>query len=210
VAETHDLEALRLLLISVHYRSPAGFSIGMDADNKPLYPDLDEAETRLDYFYRTLERLDAFVGTLATPPSPPPTELATRFLEAMDDDFNTAAAIGHLYDAFVLANKLLDDPKAAPKAERQTTLTALARDARMAGETLGIMRRPPADFLTGRRTRLCQRRKIDAQAVEASIVERTQARAAKNFQRADEIRATLKAQGVELMDGSKATTWRVV
>jgi cysteinyl-tRNA synthetase len=210
VAETHDLEALRLLLISVHYRSPAGFSIGMDADNKPLYPDLDEAETRLDYFYRTLERLDAFVGALATPPSPPPTELTTRFLEAMDDDFNTAAAIGHLYDAFVLANKLLDDPKAAPKAERQATLTALARDARMAGETLGIMRRPPADFLTGRRTRLCQRRKIDAQAVEASIVERTQARAAKNFQRADEIRATLKAQGVELMDGSKATTWRVV
>jgi len=71
------------------------------------------------------------------------------------------------------------------------------------------MRRPPADFLMGRRTRLCQRRKIDAQAVEASIVERTQARADKNFQRADEIRATLKTQGVELMDGPKGTTWRV-
>ena len=209
-AETHDLEALRLLLISVHYRSPAGFSIARDPAGQPLYPDLDEAEARLDYFYRTLERLDAFAASLANLPSPPPSELATRFVEAMDNDFNTAANIEHLYDAFVLANKLLDDPKAAPKPERQATLTALARDARIVGATLGIMRRPPADFLTGRRDRLCLRRKIDPKAVEASIAERTAARAAKNFQRADEIRAGLKELGVELMDGPKDTTWRVV
>jgi cysteinyl-tRNA synthetase len=209
-AETHDLEALRLLLISVHYRSPAAFSIARDDAGQPVYPDLDEAEARLDYFYRTLERLDAFVGTLASPPTPPPSELATHFVEAMDDDFNTAAGIGHLYDAFVLANKLLDDAKAAPKAERQATLTALARDARMLGATLGIMRRPPAEFLNSRRARLCVRRKIDPQSVESGITERAAARAAKEFQRADDIRAGLKARGVELMDGPKGTTWRVV
>jgi cysteinyl-tRNA synthetase len=206
----HDLEALRLLLISVHYRSPAAFSIARDDAGQPVYPDLDEAEARLDYFYRTLERLDAFAGTLANPPTPPPSELATHFVEAMDDDFNTASGIGHLYDAFVLANKLLDDAKAAPKAERQSILTALARDARMVGATLGIMRRPPAEFLAGRRARLCVRRKIDPQAVESSIAERAAARIAKEFQRADEIRAGLKARGVELMDSAKGTTWRVV
>jgi cysteinyl-tRNA synthetase len=54
------------------------------------------------------------------------------------------------------------------------------------------------------------RRKIDAQAVESGIAERAAARAAKNFQRADEIRAELKDRGVELMDGPKGTTWRVV
>jgi cysteinyl-tRNA synthetase len=210
VAETHDLEALRLLLISVHYRSPAAFSISRNVLGNPVYPDLDEAEARLDYFYRTLERMDAFTSTLASPPSPPPSDLATRFLEAMDDDFNTAAAIGHLYDAFVMANKLLDDPKAASKPQRQATLTALARDVRMVGETLGIMRRQPGEFLTARRSRLCEQRKIDPQAVESGIAERVAARAAKNFQRADEIRAQLKEQGVELMDGAKGTTWRVV
>jgi cysteinyl-tRNA synthetase len=209
-AESNDLEALRLLLISVHYRSPAGFSIARDDAGQPRYPDLDEAEARLDYFYRTLERLDAFTGGLASQLSPPPSDLATRFVEAMDDDFNTAAGIGHLYDAFVLANKLLDDPKAAPKAERQSTLIALARDARVVGATLGIMRRPPADFLAGRRVRLCVRRKIDPQAVESSIAERAAARAARNFQRADEIRTGLKERGVELMDGPRGTTWRVV
>jgi cysteinyl-tRNA synthetase len=72
------------------------------------------------------------------------------------------------------------------------------------------MRRPPADFLIGRRARLCVRRKIDAQAVESGVAERAAARAAKNFQRADEIRAGLKDRGVELMDGPKGTTWRVV
>ncbi len=210
VAETHDLEALRLLLISVHYRSPAAFTLARDAAGGPAYPDLDEAESRLDYFYRTLERLDGYVKTLGNPPSPPPSALATRFGEAMDDDFNTAAGIGHLYDAFVLANKLLDDPKAAPKAERQSMLCALARDARVVGQTLGIMLRPPVEFLSARRARLCAQRDIDPQAVEASIAERVAARAAKDFQRADEIRAGLKAKGVELMDSPGGTTWRVM
>jgi cysteinyl-tRNA synthetase len=210
VAETHDLEALRLLLISVHYRSPANFTIARDAEGQPVYPDLDEAEARLDYFYRTLERLDAFLAQAARPPGePPPSDLAGHADAAMDDDFNTAAAIGHLFDAFVLANKLLDDAKAMPKPERAKTLAAIARDARAVGATLGIMRRPPGEFLLARRARLCVRRKIDPAAVEARIAERTAARADKDWKRADDIRAALKGEGVELMDGPAGTTWRV-
>jgi cysteinyl-tRNA synthetase len=211
VAETHDLEALRLLLISVHYRSPANFTIARDAAGAAVYPDLDEAETRLDYLYRTLERLDAFLAPLGNITDKlPPSELATNVGAAMDDDFNTAAAIGHLYEAFVLANKLLDDAKAMPKPQRKQTLAAIARDARTIGETLGIMRRPPSEFLLARRGRLCVRRGIDPAAVEAKIAERTAARAAKDFGRADEIRAELKTTGVELMDGPTGTAWRVV
>jgi cysteinyl-tRNA synthetase len=210
VAETHDLEALRLLLISVHYRSPANFTIGRTAEDQPVYPDLDEAEARLDYFYRTLERLDAFLAPLAKlPENLPPSELAKNADVAMDDDFNTAAAIGHLYDAFVLANKLLDDSKAMPKPERQQTLAVIARDARVVGATLGIMLSPPSEFLLARRDRLCVRRNIDRGVVDTRIADRTAARGAKDFKRADEIRAELKATGVELMDTPTGTTWRV-
>jgi len=210
VAETHDLEALRLLLISVHYRSPVNFTITRDSDGQAAYPDLDEAEARLDYFYRTLERVDGFLPPSSAPPAnPAPSDLATKVAEAMDDDFNTAAAIGHLYDAFVLANKLLDDAKAMPKPQRQQTLAAIARDARSVGATLGIMRRVPAEFLLARRDRLCLRRKIDRAEVDAQIAARTAARAAKDFKRADEIRAGLKAASVELMDTPTGTTWRV-
>jgi cysteinyl-tRNA synthetase len=211
VAETHDLEALRLLLISVHYRSPVNFTIARDAAGAAVYPDLDEAEARLDYFYRTLERLDAFLAPLGNITDKlPPSELAIHVGSAMEDDFNTAAAIGHLYDAFVLSNKLLDDAKALPKPQRQQTLAAIARDARGIGETLGIMRRPPAEFLLARRGRLCARRGIDPAAVEAKIAERSAARVAKDFGRADELRAELKTTGVDLMDGPTGTAWRVI
>jgi cysteinyl-tRNA synthetase len=212
VGEAHDLEALRLHLIGVHYRSPVGFTVARDeSTGAQVYPELEEAEARLAYFYRTLERLaaapdDTSAGEVVAPAG----ETLAVFREAMDDDFNTAAAVGHLYDAFVLANKLLDDAKAAPKDVRRRTLARLRRDLGACGETLGIFRRAPAAFLDAYRARLCARRRIDAGAVEARIAERASARAAKDFARADEIRKSLQAIGVELMDTPAGTTWRVV
>jgi cysteinyl-tRNA synthetase len=216
VGEAHDLEALRLLLISVHYRSPVGFTIGRDAQDRQVFPDLDEAETRLEYFYRTLERLDqagiAAAGDELGQPGevvPPADRTLTAFREAMDDDFNTAAALGQLYDSFVLANKLLDEPKAAAKDVRRRTLARLRRDLATCGETLGIFLRPPAEFLLARRVRQCARRGIDPAAVDARIGERTAARAGKDFARADEIRKALKDEGIELQDTPAGTSWRV-
>jgi len=219
VAETHDLEALRLLFVSAHYRSPVSFEVakgeskGQTESGGTAFPDLDEAEERLDYFYRTLERIDA-AGLPPGPPAPGPVvspadRTAAAFREAMDDDFNTAAAVGHLYESFVLANKLLDEPKAAAKDVRLRTLARLRDDLRACGATLGIFRRVPAEFLLARRGRLCARRGIDPAGIEARIAERAQARAAKDFKRADELRAALKAEGIELMDGPAGTAWRV-
>ena len=216
VAETHDLEALRLLLVSVHYRSPVSFEISRGADgSRPTFPDLDAAEERLDYFYRTLERIDAAglppdESQPAGPVQPPADRTLAAFTEAMDDDFNTAAAVGHLYESFVLANKLLDEPKSAARDVRSRTLSRLRAELRRCGATLGIFRQVPSKFLLARRARLCQRRNIDGQAVEDAVTARTAARAAKDFARADEIRNTLKARGIELMDTPAGTTWRVI
>jgi cysteinyl-tRNA synthetase len=211
VAETHDLEALRLLFLNVHYRSAVGFTLGRDEQNRPVYPELDEAEDRLAYFYGTLAKLaEAPAGDDKGPVLPEAEKTLSSFREAMDDDFNTAAAIGQLYEAFVLANRLLEDPKAAPKDVRRRTLARLRRDLLKCGETLGIFQRDPAAFLLARRDRQCKRRGIDQAGVEAKIKERTAARAAKDFARADEIRQALRAQGIELMDGASGTTWRVV
>jgi cysteinyl-tRNA synthetase len=215
VATSHDLEALRLLFVSNHYRSPVGFTIGSDGADGQMFPELDDAETRLDYFYRTLEGLE-LAGANAVAEAdlqgevvPPAERTLAAFREAMDDDFNTAAAVGHLYDSFVLANKLLAEPKAAPKDVRRRTLARLRRDLAVCGETLGILRRPPSEFLLARRERQCARKKIDAAAVEAQIAERQSARAAKDFARADELRKALKDGGIELMDTPTGTTWRV-
>jgi cysteinyl-tRNA synthetase len=216
VAETHDLEALRLLLISTHYRSPVGFTLGSDEQGRQTFPDLDDAEARLEYFYRTLEGLEQ-AGAGDVPEAElkgevvaPAERTLAGFREAMDDDFNTAAAIGHLYDSFVLANKLLAEPKSAPKDVRRRTLARLRRDLATCGETLGIFRRPPAEFLLARRGRQCARLGIDPAAVEAQIAARAAARVAKDFAKADEIRQALKDTRIELMDTTAGTSWRVV
>jgi cysteinyl-tRNA synthetase len=212
VQATNDLEALRLLFVSTHYRSPVGFTIGKDGET---FPDLDDAEERLEYFYRVLERLDeagagaAGQDDLSGEVVPPADRTLAAFREAMDDDFNTAAAVGHLYDSFVLANKLLDEPKSAPKDVRRRTLARLRRDLAACGETLGIFRRPPREFLLARRARRCARLGIEPASVEAQINARAAARAAKDFARADEIREALKDARVELMDTPAGTTWRV-
>jgi cysteinyl-tRNA synthetase len=211
VAETHDLEALRLLFLNVHYRSAVGFTLARDEKNQPVYPELDEAEERLAYFYGTLAKLaEAPAAEDEGPVLPEAERTLSSFQEAMDDDFNAAAAVGHLYEAFVLANKLLDDPKAAPRDVRRRTLARLRRDLLKCGETLGIFQRDPATFLLARRGRQCARLGIDGAAVDAKIAERAAARAAKDFARADEIRQALRAQRIELMDGPTGTTWRVV
>ena len=210
VAETYDLEALRLHLIGVHYRSPVAFTIAHDDQDHARYPEIDEAEARLAYYYRTLERLAAAPGdddggAVVSPAD----QTISAFREAMDDDFNTAAAIGHLSDAFLLANKLLDEPAAAAKDVRRRTLARLRKDLAACGSTLGIFQRPPSAFLDAYRLRLCARRGIDPAAVEARIGERTAARKAKDFARGDEIRRTLQEIGVELMDTPAGTNWRV-
>jgi cysteinyl-tRNA synthetase len=213
VGETHDLEALRLLLVATHYRSPVSFEIARDAAGTAIYPDLDQAEERLEYFYRTLERLEQAGLPAGEPPAgevlAPADRTHAAFHEAMDDDFNSAAALGHLYESFVLANKLLDEPKSAAKDVRLRTLARLRADFRRCGATLGIFGREPVAFLLARRARLCLRRGIDAAAVEARIADRGAARAARDFARADEIRAELKARGIEVMDAASGTTWRV-
>jgi len=210
VAETYDLEALRLHLIGVHYRSPVAFTIARDEKGHDRYPEIDEAEARLAYYYRTLERLAAAPGEDdGGAVVPPADKTISSFNDAMDDDFNTAAAIGHLSEAFLLANKLLDEPQAAAKDLRRRTLARLRRDLAACGATLGIFQRPPSEFLDAYRLRLCARRGIDPAAVEARIAERSAARKAKDFARGDEIRRTLAESGVELMDTPTGTTWRV-
>jgi cysteinyl-tRNA synthetase len=142
--------------------------------------------------------------------APPADKTRSAFQEAMDDDFNTAAALGHLSESFALANKLLDEPKAVAADVRRRTLSRLRRELRICGKTLGMFQRPPAEFLLPRRERLCARKGIAPAAVEARIADRAAARAGKDFTRADDIRRELKDQGIELMDGPSGTTWRVV
>jgi len=172
----HDPAALRLFLLGTHYRSP-----------------LEWSEDRVVDSARALERLwrpiddAAKLATSAAPAVLPP-ELAgfrRRFVEAMDDDFNTPEALAALFDLSraLRAERLSDD-----------VLVSGARELRELAGVLGLGGPRRAELDAARLTRL--------------IDERAEARRQRNWKRADEIRAEIEGLGAVLEDKATGTEWR--
>ncbi len=111
-----------------------------------------------------------------------------RFNAAMNDDFNTPVALSVLFELSHAVNK--------------SASSGLAATLRHLGGVLGLLQQDSDAFLKS----LSMHQ--DPQRIEAMILERTQARVAKDWQRADEIRKTLLDEGIELEDGPSGTTWR--
>jgi cysteinyl-tRNA synthetase len=195
-------EALRLFLLSTHYRSPINFS------DKTLA----EAEKRLDYFYETLGKVEQLIAGGPVSPEPAMTEApVAAFTEAMDDDFNTPEALATLSGPFSKLNDLAEKPgKGAQRARSQSEAAALRKSMLEVGSVLGLYQRPPAEYLAERRSHLAARLGLDIAKVEDLIAQRNEARKAKDFARADAIRAELAALHVEIMDGASGTSWKIV
>ena len=197
-----DPEALRLFFVSNHYRSPLAFS-----DET-----LATAETRIEYFYETLQRLDERLGGRKLEPGPlhgRPGEHLRAFEEAMDDDFNTAGAIAALVGLFVQMNEFLDRPPVPDRATVARTLAEMRTLALQMGGVLGLLGAEPPRWLERRRDRLVQVRGLDRGRIVTLLAERAAARKAKDFARSDAIRDELLAMGAELRDGPSGTTWKV-
>ncbi len=189
-------EAIRLFLLSHHYQNPADFS----------EKTLDENESALERLYITIKRACDLrrEGSLTED-----RELANslkRFkqgwFKAMCNDFNTADAIGDLFELSRAINRSVDSIGWTP------TLDEAIKEMKTLGNILGILEYQPDDYL--RKEKLSKRPiEITEQEIEELIRERTEARKAKNWKRADEIREYLKSKGIILEDTPKGTIWRI-
>jgi len=188
-------EALRLFLISTHYRSPMDFSLAA----------VEESFRALVRLYETLARVDANAGKPSAPPRPilPPTPRLASFVAAMDDDLNSAQAVAVLFDLVRELNRLLDAGDLAVAADVRRELASVAA-------VLGVGQSDPEEFLAAERKRALAAGGLDSAEVERRIAQRAEARGAKDWQRADEIRAKLLDSGIALEDGTGETTWRPV
>ncbi len=205
VLDRFDPEVVRYFLLTTHYRSPIEFS---DAQ-------LSEAEASLDKYYTTLGRIqdfaekdtdspetaskyaEMFSGTVASFPK--------KFAEAMDDDFNTALAIGHIFELIRELNKFLDSKPRGFK-NRELILTAGERLSE-AGKVLHLFDRTPPEWYAS----LMKVKGIGLSETEIlqKIQERRDARAGKDWQRADAIRRELEGRGIILEDKQERTDWKV-
>lgn len=199
--EIYDAEALRLFLLSSHYRSPIEFD----------HEHIKEAEAMLDRFYSTSMRIEE-LEVSPTGNSGTVSELKShldalrkKFEEAMDDDFNTAKAIGVFYEFIKDLNRFMD--KKPSGGDEVYIIKESEKALRELGKVLNLFQRRAIDFYRD----LLRVRKIDISEneIDRLIQERAQARREKNWQRADEIRKELLNKGIILEDKPDRTVWKV-
>lgn len=207
----HHPEAVRFFLLSTHYRSPIDFSL----------ENISNTEKSMEGFYRMFETFERITGTSFYDLSAPAqrgdtTDLSSlpddvagttstlrdRFLEAMDDDFNTGGAIGILFElrrainGFITANKL--EEKASD--EQKAQLTTLATLFKELSTLIGVFRESIAknsgaddEFVNG--------------LMDLILDIRKQARTDKNWAVADKIRDALSELNVVIEDGKEGVRW---
>jgi len=205
-------EALRLFLLSNHYRSPVDFS----------FQNMAEARANLDRFYSVLQGVEEFLaGRKEAIPLTPETlrgvakevyekvyTVKEKFLEAMDDDFNTALALGHLHDLTRTLNRVLGD-KGFCKDPAAAVLLGEGRSRLLeSGKIMGLFRQAPLEFFSGQRKRYLQAKGLQEKEIQDLVTRREAARKARDWARADEIRAQAASLGIVLEDGPAGTTWR--
>jgi cysteinyl-tRNA synthetase len=197
--EEYHPEVLRLFLLSKQYRSPLDFS----------RKDVAGLQSGLVRIYRTLERLNDLLG----PDEDFSPQTASEdgggffheFCEMMDDDLNTAGALGLIFEKIREINRLLDRDGTVP-SETLNRLRTDRTELHEAGDILGLFREAPARFFE---QLAAPSTEINSAEIDTLVEKRSQARAAKDWATSDAIRDQLKEMGVILEDGPQGTTWRL-
>ncbi|MBR0257273.1 MAG: cysteine--tRNA ligase [Synergistaceae bacterium] len=189
--ERYNPLAVRFFLLSAHYRSPINFAPENLEQAQAGVERLRNCRSDLDFAAKTRKGDSAFdTGKYKSQLE----ELRGKFAEAMNDDFNTAAAMGVLFDVVYLINTSLKENETLP--EDFYTLSKNALDEY--DSILGVFGKDDAET----------EHDEESAEIERLIHERAEARKSKNFARSDEIRDSLKARGIVLEDTPQGTKWK--
>ncbi len=180
VADKFGYEPIRYIMIASHYRSPINYSLEI----------IEQAKASLDRLYTCRKNAEFALSHAGEGGEAPAflSEKKAEFIAAMEDDLNTADAIGVL---FTLAKEI--NILSADADTKKNTLSACLDTFNELADVLGLLYQNEEDD-------------IDSE-VEALIAERTEARKNKNFKRADEIRDQLKNMGIVLEDTPQGVKW---
>jgi len=178
---------LRFYIVAAHYRSHVEFS----------FEALDEAAQGFRRIENFLDRAAAALGE----PVPSGGMLCADFIDAMDDDLGTPAAVAVIYDLVREGNKLLSGDGRDPDALRGT-----AASVRAMLDVLGLDPADPAWGMSSSGSEEKLKSAVDV-LVQGLLGQRTEARAAKDFATADAIRDRIRAAGIEIEDTPNGPQW---
>ncbi|MBQ6807419.1 MAG: cysteine--tRNA ligase [Lachnospiraceae bacterium] len=186
ISEKYDLQILRFFMLSAHYRSPLNFSADLMEAAKNGYERIVTSVSNLNFLLEKAQNdaMSAEEEKLVEEAK----GFITKFDEAMDDDFNTADAISAIFELVKFANTN------ATEASSKAFVKALKEEIVMLSDICGLIVEKEAEIL-------------DTE-IEQLIQERQDARKAKNFARADEIRDLLLEKGIILEDTREGVKWK--
>ena len=186
IGEKYDLQVIRFFMLSAHYRSPLNFSAELVESSKNGLDRIKTAASRLEEVMGSGAEgamTDAEVSNVAAMD-----ELVKRYEAAMEDDLNTADAISIIFELVKLINTSVGDDTTKEYATKAYNTLELLSDI------LGIIIKEEKGLLD--------------EEIENLIQERQDARKAKNFARADEIRNLLTEKGIILEDTREGVRWK--
>lgn len=182
VAEKFDYEVIRFFMLSAHYRNPINFSDLL----------LEQAKSGLSRIYTCIDNLEFLKKNLSGENKGDiDSELNSfknKFIESMDDDINTADAIAVIFDIVKFANTTIDNSYSEKAIDDTVNLI------KELGNVLGVLNKK-------------EEKNLD-EDIEKLIQQRNDAKKAKNFALADEIRDKLKDMGIILEDTRQGVKWR--
>ncbi len=207
ILESYLPETLRFFLAGKHYRSPIDFSLDS----------MEEHERSQKRVYECLREVDAALAREKWKPGTAPEDLLseleqqdTAFMEALEDDCNTAAALGHIFTMVRLAGRVLEDKKLRANEGGRAVLLRFREAVTRWDTLLGLFAQKPTAFLDALRDKRALRRGLDMDRVKALLAERQEARAAKDFARSDAVRDELSTLGVEVRDTPEGPVWDII
>jgi cysteinyl-tRNA synthetase len=186
VSEKYDLQVLRFFMLSAHYRSPLNFSEELMEAAGSGYERIVNGVGNLNYLLensksdKISEEEQALLKEAES--------YRVKFEQAMEDDFNTADALAAIFELVKFANSHADAEKSAP------FLGSLKEEILKLSDICGLIVEKKPELLE--------------EDIEAMIKERQEARKAKNFGRADEIRKELLDRGIILEDTREGVKWK--
>ncbi len=206
VLKQYAPEVLRLFIFSTQYRNPLDFTETA----------LQDAQSGLTRMYECLAQLGALpddgpVGdsAIAENDRTEMESMIARFYEAMDNDFNTARAVGHLFDTVKILNKIIRGLPEQPVHDDLRFLRTSSETFRTLAGILGILQQDPAAMIAGAKEKNLAELDLDETEINQLIAKRNQARTAKDWAASDKVRDYLLGHRIVLKDSPEGTTWEV-